>query len=144
MAMTAKEYLSNIRGNRDLLMQATEDYLEAVARATSISSALGNAGEGRGGVSDLSSKLVSLDYFATKRKKEADRLNASWQKAYEEITALPDARHRSVLTRYYLHGETFEQVAVNLCYSWRQVIRLHGNALRSFDLIHRGWLEKMS
>lgn len=46
------------------------------------------------------------------------------------INALPVQTHRELLRYRYLAGMTFEQIAVRMKYSWRQVIRLHGRALQ--------------
>lgn len=134
--MTAKEYLQGIRGQRDLLAQANEDYLAAVARATSISSSLDSRHSG-----DLAERLVHMDNFAARRKAEAERLEALWQEAYEKIMQLPDVRHQCVLIRYYLRAETFEQVAVRMNYSYYHVCHLHGNALQAFGIQHRAFLK---
>lgn len=45
------------------------------------------------------------------------------------ISQLPDACLRAVLERRYLRMMQFEQIAVDMGYSWRHVHRLHGLAL---------------
>ena len=58
-------------------------------------------------------------------------------KVKTEITAvinqLPDRRQRMVLMSYYIDGKTWEQTAVDLHYSWRQVMRIHGHALYEIE-----------
>lgn len=44
------------------------------------------------------------------------------------IDRLPEP-YRTLLFERYINGKTFEQIAVFLNYSYRQVTRIHGNAL---------------
>lgn len=45
------------------------------------------------------------------------------------IEAVPDCTLRTLLIARYINFKTWEQIAVDMGYSWRQVIRLHGEAL---------------
>lgn len=47
------------------------------------------------------------------------------------IEAVANDRERQLLQYRYLDGLTWEQIAVTMCYSWRQVHRIHSDALRS-------------
>lgn len=38
--------------------------------------------------------------------------------------------YRTLLYQRYINGKTFEQIAVDMHYSWRQIVRLHGQALQ--------------
>ena len=44
---------------------------------------------------------------------------------------IPDRRLRTLLVDRYTRFMTFEEIAVQMHYSWRQVIRLHYDALRA-------------
>ena len=46
------------------------------------------------------------------------------------IMQLEDRRQRLVLMEYYVEMKTFEQVAVDMNYSWRQIMNIHGHALK--------------
>lgn len=61
-----------------------------------------------------------------------------WEKVTaltEEIEAIESAierlepRERTLIRLYYINGLTWEQVAVEMAYSWRQVHNIHGKAL---------------
>ena len=43
---------------------------------------------------------------------------------------LEDRRQRLVLMEYYVEMKTWEQVAVDMNYSWRQIMNIHGHALK--------------
>lgn len=45
------------------------------------------------------------------------------------IRKIDNTVFRSLLEQRYLNGKSFEQIAVEMNYSWRQVHRLHGRAL---------------
>lgn len=51
------------------------------------------------------------------------------------ISQLQDRRHRLVLKEYYVDCKTWEQVAVDLHYSYMHTTRLHGYALREFQIL---------
>lgn len=45
------------------------------------------------------------------------------------INRIDNGVYRELLIRRYMSGETFEEIAVGMHYSWRQVHRVHGRAL---------------
>lgn len=61
--------------------------------------------------------------------KEIDNLVAVKAEIESAIFKLSDGRYREVLRLRYIEGKTFEQISVDLNYSWRQTCRLHGRAL---------------
>jgi len=54
------------------------------------------------------------------------------------IDSVPDEQQKEVLTRKYINGETFTQVAENMNYSEPGVYVIHGRAL----LVINKWLER--
>ena len=73
----------------------------------------------------------------------ADRLFDRWQKLltkkHAALSAITDALERmpsetekTLLMLRYISGLTFEQVAVEMGYSWRHTLRIHGQALAHF------------
>ena len=45
------------------------------------------------------------------------------------IGQIEDNTLAALLTEYYVNDRTWEEVAVQMGYSWRQTMRLHGQAL---------------
>lgn len=75
---------------------------------------------------DLANKhLELLDYY---RDKLAEL--AMEQLAVEEVMERLPARERKVLRAYYIRGLTWEEVAVDVGYTWRHVHRVHSSALQ--------------
>lgn len=48
------------------------------------------------------------------------------------IERMNDARYVQLLSLRYIDGASFEEIACRMSYSWKHVIRLHGEALTAF------------
>lgn len=51
------------------------------------------------------------------------------------IQSIKDYRYRDVLDKRYVSGRSWEQIAVEMNYSYMQVCRLHGEALKAAEPI---------
>ena len=71
--------------------------------------------------------------FAAQVDAQIDKLIDIKQEIAAVITEVPDTTLRTLLTKRYLNFEKWEKIAVDLNYSWRQVMRLHGQALRAAE-----------
>ena len=69
--------------------------------------------------------------YATDVDKLMREMIAARQRAEVLIASVPDAVQREVLTRRYIIGQTWEDIAESMNYSRRQITRLHGYALQS-------------
>lgn len=69
---------------------------------------------------------------------EADRLFrefiAARERAEELISSVPDSVQREVLTRRYIIGQRWEDIAECMNYSRRRITQLHGIALKNISL----------
>lgn len=50
-----------------------------------------------------------------------------------QIDSIEDEDCYNILFSRYIEKKTFEVIATEMNYSWRQIIRLHGKALRRFE-----------
>lgn len=50
-----------------------------------------------------------------------------------QIDGIEDEMLYNILFARYIERKTFEKIATELEYSWRQIIRLHGKALKQFE-----------
>ena len=71
---------------------------------------------------DRKAKLLEL---YKKKQAELDDLLLAIEQAIEKL----EPRERRLIRLHYIDGRTWEQVAVAMNYSWRQVHRIHGDAL---------------
>ena len=53
----------------------------------------------------------------------------------DTISKVQDAKLSRLLYLYYVDGKTWEEVAVELTYSWRHTLRRHGQALQEVEKI---------
>ena len=69
---------------------------------------------------------------------EADRLfrefTAARKRTEELISSVPDPVQREVLTRRYIIGQRWEEIAEYMNYSRRRITQLHGIALKNISL----------
>ena len=69
---------------------------------------------------------------------EADRLllemNAARQRAENLIASVPERVQREVLTRRYIIGQRWEDIAIVMNYNPRHIYKIHGAALQNMAL----------
>ena len=82
-------------------------------------------------IGDLLDAIAALEKYAERVNAKWDELIAMREEAKAQIEQIADGRYREVLHRRYLQGESWEYIAVGMGYSFRQVTRLHGGALRA-------------
>lgn len=138
--MTVKEFLRGVRKQNSILKAYEEELVELRKRAVNISSpALGDKVQ--------SNHISSLDEIVEKLEIQADKVNKMWDSYIEKkaqasslIQKEPDEYRRCVLYRYYILGQSWEQIASEMNFSVRWVMQLHGWALldleKDFILIH--------
>ena len=53
-----------------------------------------------------------------------------------QIDSMENETYYEILFARYIEKKTFEKIADEMSYSWRQIIRLHGKALQEFEKIY--------
>jgi len=82
-------------------------------------------------------RLVELEALVMQKTVEQVMLKTE---TVETISQLKDRRQRIALTEHYLNMKTWEQVAVEMNYSWRQIMNIHGRALQEVQrIINASW-----
>ena len=99
------------------------------SRAERMTAGYSKAPAGGGDGRSLENTLERLGELAGELTRQRDKLIRLRREIGAAIDTVPDARLRELLRLRYIEGLSFEQIAVRLDYSWRQVIRLHGAAL---------------
>lgn len=84
--------------------------------------------------SDLSSYMARLDALVSQLEHERDMAVKQYKEIHDQIHKMQDRAEKEVLERRYLLQEAWEQIAVQMNYTYRHVTRLHGIALRAFQL----------
>lgn len=130
--MTAKQWLNRARRiDREIrtleeVISSTRGRLESVTQSYS--------GDGAQSTKDPHKfdRLVELESLVNEKIDEQIQIKTE---ILEAISQIRDRRQRIVLTEYYLNMKTWEQVAVEINYSWRQVMNIHGRALQEMQRI---------
>jgi len=84
-----------------------------------------------GKTEEILAKIVDLE---KEIDADVDRLVAIRDGIKTIIEAVEDDRERLLLQYRYLDGRTFEEIAVQMNYSWRQIHRLHSQALTNLKM----------
>lgn len=134
--MTAKEYLNRVRRQNYILKQTEKELNEIRAdiltlRASSLSEHVSGSKN-----SDTADKYIRLESYMEKVNVEWDKLIDMRNAAKDLIGAMPDPMHRAVLYARYINGQRWEDIAMDMHYSWKGIFKLHGQALRVFDQMH--------
>ena len=130
--MTAKQWLNRARRiDREIrtleeVITSTRERLESITQSYS--------GDGAQSTKDPHKfdRLVELESLVNEKIDEQIQIKTE---ILEAISQIRDRRQRIVLTEYYLNMKTWEQVAVEINYSWRQVMNIHGRALQEMQRI---------
>jgi hypothetical protein len=85
----------------------------------------------RGNTESIIAKIVDLE---KEIDADIDRLISIRDNIKAIIEAVEDDRERLLLQYRYLDGKTFEKIAVEMNYSWRQIHRLHSQALTNLKM----------
>ncbi len=128
--MTTKEYLEQYR-KLDGKINAKLQHLEELkAKALYISPSTENAGSWnslpRSRVEEITDNIMQLQKEINDK---IDRLVNLEREIRRAIDKLADDKMREVLEYHYINGMTLEQTAVKMNYSYRQICRIHGEAL---------------
>lgn len=128
--MTPKEYLQQYR-QAVMRAEAAMDHLEELrAMATRITPYYSAEGGGTHQAGDKLGAAVARILDAESRvSDELEMLEATEREIICTISKLTDGTLRTLLYERYINGKTWEQIAVQMNYTYRRVTQLHGKAL---------------
>lgn len=128
--MTAKEYLMQYRFAVMRASSALDLRDELRGLAERITPAYqGNTGSTHSASDKLGRSVASLMDAETIVDNEIEMLIATERDVQKTIDAVKDSTQRELLYKRYINGKTFEMIAVEMNYSYRQITRMHGAAL---------------
>ena len=137
--MTPKEYLQQYRHAADRARAAIEHLEELQSMATRITPLYG--GESSGGNHQSGDEKIcnAVDKIIEAKNRVSDELEmleATDRDVIGTIDKITDGTLHTLLYERYINGKTWEQIAVQMNYTYRRVTQLHGKALRCIgDLI---------
>lgn len=131
--MTAKIYLQQYLEADSALQNKLEEIQGLEELLTKITQAFG----------ETQVQLRPSDYIGAGAARLADARNEAEkaicqlvnlkQKIETAIFGLPEKKMGNLLFKRYVLGKTFEQIAADMNYSWRQIHRLHKAALAQLE-----------
>lgn len=132
--MTTKEYLGQIsRLNRMINNKLTEiaqlkDMVVSISAPQS-----GDRVQTTPNFDKIGTKYAKIDEMERKIDGMVDELVDKKEKIIQQIDSMEDENTYNILFARYIEKKTFEMIATEMKYSWRQVVRLHGTALKQFE-----------
>ena len=81
----------------------------------------------------IGTKYAKIDEMERKIDGMVDELVDKKEKIIQQIDSMEDENAYNILFARYIEKKTFEVIATEMKYSWRQVVRLHGTALKQFE-----------
>lgn len=129
-----KEYLWKYR---DALrsQQAIEKEIEELRLNKMYPGSLQQDGMPHGnGCGDLSSYAAKVDELMRELKEQMEKKIDIRREITRKIDAMPNETESLLLRYRYIHLLKWEEVALKMEYSWRNVMKLHGKALEHFKI----------
>ena len=135
--MTAKQYLSQISRLNKMIANKLSEIYQIKSMALNISvlneeDKVQTSGS-KDRIGDMVAKMVDLENEA---QSYVDAYTDLRRKTIMQIDSMPKETHYKVLFSKYIEDKTFDVIAEEMGYSWRQVIRIHGAALTEFEKLY--------
>lgn len=130
--MTAKQYLSRARGiDRKInsLLETKQNIKDNLMKITQNYDA-----DGASSTKDPH-KYDRLIIIENQIDDLIDQMLIVKSEVLETVYQVQDWRLQEVLKRRYVDMQSFEQIAYNMNYAWRQIMRLHKKGLQEVEVI---------
>lgn len=132
--LTAKEYLLQVRRKEAIInrLRCDKENLRQILYS------LGGAQDGERVQTSRNNDRFGSIYAKIDEKdcmiaRRIDELIDFKVKVSDEISTLSDPKYIEILHRRYVRFQSFEQIAVDMGYSYRYVTKMHGYALLEFQ-----------
>ena len=143
--MTTKDYLNQISRLNRMINNKLVELAQLKELACSISAV---SNEERvmttPNFDNIGTKQAKIDEIERNIDAMVDDYIIKRDKIISQIDSMEDENVYNVLFSKYIEKKTFEVIATEMNYSWRQTIRLHGIALKRFEEKYGATYLKMS
>lgn len=123
------EYLSRYRKLGKRIEQLSTERAMWLSRACKTTQTISNMPKAKNGAQGDSGEVAQYIEIGEEITRELRNLHRLRREIRAVITTLEDDILQTLMLYRYIDGMTFEEIAVKLHYSWRQVCRKHGQAL---------------
>lgn len=86
------------------------------------------------GSGDLSGYMARVDELLEEQQELLEKRLKLRRQITEAIERMENETEKTVLRLRYIHCKTWEQVAVDVGYSWRGIHNIHSKALKHFEM----------
>lgn len=128
-----KQYLSQYRYIRDEIADLLQDIEEWRTIAEKTTASYNASPSGVGSADKLTNVVAKIIEIKDKCAEHLERMEQIRQNIEKAIAAVDDVKLKRILRRRYIRGWSFPRIAHDIGYSERQVLRLHGAALREVN-----------
>ena len=84
------------------------------------------------GTSDLSGYVARLDELLQELEAEREIQMIVFREIKNQIDQVENSNEKEILTRRYILGQNWGKIADEMEYGYRQILRIHGFALKNF------------
>lgn len=117
----------------NILLQTIEKLEAESGKTTTYLNPYKVEGQGSYNIHSREDTVVKLIDFKNKVNSKVDKLVDLKNEIYDKIEKVENTDHRNLLILRYINLNSFEEIAVTMCYSYRHITRMHGWALQQFE-----------
>ena len=128
------EYLSRYQKLGKRIEQLCAERAVWLSKACKITQAITDMPKAKNGAQGNSGELEKYVEIGEEITKELQKLHRMRREIRSIISTLEDDTLQTLMMYRYINGMTFEEIAVRMHYSWRQVCRKHGKALAKLKM----------
>ena len=134
--MQAKEFLNKIRHIDMMIDCKLEQTYNLRSRLTSINVSMGERVQSSLDPDKFTNTISKIVELEKEINDDIDKLVDLKSIARKAIESLDNDIEKMVLYKRYFENKTFEQISVELNYSWRRIHQFHGDALKKLERCH--------
>lgn len=132
--MKTKDYLSQVSRLNKMINNKLSEIHQLRELSVSIS-AIGNDEKVQTSPNfdKIGTAIAKIDELENNLDKMIDEYLVKKERIIAQIDTMEEESVYQILFSRYIEKKTFEKIATEMEYSWRQIVRLHGKALQQFE-----------
>lgn len=132
--MKTKDYLSQVSRLNKMINNKLSEISQLRELSISIS-AIGNDEKVQTSPNfdKIGTAIAKIDELESNLDKMIDEYLVKRERIIAQIDTMEEESVYQILFSRYIEKKTFEKIATEMEYSWRQIVRLHGKALQQFE-----------
>ena len=132
--MKTKDYLSQVRRLNKMINNKLSEISQLRELSVSIS-AIGNDEKVQTSPNfdKIGTAIAKIDELENNLDKMIDEYLVKRERIIAQIDTMEEESVYQIVFSRYIEKKTFEKIATEMEYSWRQIVRLHGKALQQFE-----------